>query len=322
MNKVVLDVQDLKTYFVGRNRIVRAVDGVSFSLSQGEALGIVGESGSGKTITCLSLLKLVPKPAARIVGGKIIFRGEDIIPKSEAEMRKLRGSRISMILQDPMTSLNPAFNVGNQVAEPIKIHQSADSHSIKQRVIDILRRVNIPSPESRVSDFPHQLSGGMRQRVVGAMAISCQPDILIADEPTTALDATIQVQYLQLLKEIQKETNVSLIYVTHNFGIVARMCDRVAVMYAGRIVENAGVDEIFDKPRHPYTMNLMRCVPRIEAKVDRLETIDGKPPSLHDLPKGCAFAPRCEKAFQRCREEPPPEIEASRGWKVRCWSYN
>lgn len=321
MKKPVLEVENLKTYFFTRKRVVKAVDGVSFSLSQGEALGIVGESGCGKSVTCLSILKLVPQPAGRIVGGRILFQGEDIIPKSEEEMRKLRGSCISMILQDPLTSLNPAFTIGSQVTEAIRIHQTVSKKSLRQKAIDILCQLNIPAPEARLGNYPHQMSGGMRQRVVGAMALSCQPSILIADEPTTCLDATIQAQYLRLLQQVKQETNVSLIYITHDFGIVAKMCDRVAVMYAGKIVESAGVREIFNTPRHPYTVSLLKCVPNLATKVKRLVTIDGQPPTLYNLPEGCSFAPRCPQAQKRCTQESPPLVEISPGCQVRCWLF-
>jgi ABC-type dipeptide/oligopeptide/nickel transport system ATPase component len=249
---VVLEVEDLHTYFFTRMGVVKAVDGVSFSLRQGETLGIVGESGCGKTMTALSLLRLVPKPAARIVQGKILLQGENLLDKSENEMRQIRGSRISMILQDPQTSLNPVFTIGNQLIEAIQIHHRDGHRSLVQRAIESLKQVRLAAPERRVQDYPHQMSGGMKQRVVGAIAISCEPRVIIADEPTTSLDVTIQAQYLRLLREIQDETNLALIFITHDFGIVAKMCDRVVVMYAGRHVESGPVREIFNNPAHPY----------------------------------------------------------------------
>jgi len=271
------------------------VDGVSFSLRQGETLGIVGESGCGKTMTALSLLRLIPKPAARIVSGQIILDGEDIVGKSDNEMREIRGRKISMILQDPQTSLNPVFTIGNQLIEALGIHQRSPRKQMITRAVDALKNVRVAAPERRLEDFPHQMSGGMKQRVIGAIAISSGPKVIIADEPTTALDVTIQLQYLRLLKDIQAETGLAIIFITHDFGIVARMCDRVAVMYAGRIVESAGVRDLFNKPKHPYTQALMASVPQME-RTDRLFAIDGQPPALYALPPGCRFAARCQHA--------------------------
>ncbi|MCI0371632.1 MAG: ABC transporter ATP-binding protein, partial [candidate division NC10 bacterium] len=296
MGRSLLDVKDLRTYFFTRWGVVKAVDGVSFALSEGESLGIVGESGCGKTMTALSILRLVPRPAGRIVGGEIRLEGEDLLRKSEREMRRIRGSRISMVLQDPMSSLNPVFTVGEQVAEALRIHQHLAGTRLWNQARDLLGLVKIPSPEIRLRAYPHQMSGGMRQRVVGAIAIACRPGILIADEPTTSLDVTIQAQYLRLLKDLQKEMGLALIFITHDFGIVAKMCDRVAVMYAGRIVEHAGVRELFNHPRHPYTVALLNSVPRLERRVERLASIEGQPPPLYDLPEGCPFAPRCAHA--------------------------
>ncbi|HXV09900.1 MAG TPA: ABC transporter ATP-binding protein, partial [Burkholderiales bacterium] len=294
LGDVILEVEDLHTYCFTRFGTVKAVDGVSFSLRQGEVLGIVGESGSGKTMTALSLLKLTPRPAARIVKGAIRLEGEDLIPKSEQEMRQIRGRRISMILQDPQTSLNPVFTVGNQLIEAIEIqHADEKKPSLVKRAVEGLKQVKVAAPERRVTDYPHQISGGMKQRVVGAIAISCEPKIIIADEPTTSLDVTIQAQYLRLLREIQEATNLALIFITHDFGIVAKMCDRVLVMYAGRIVESGSVRDIFNHPSHPYTQALLRSVPSMDEDVERLYSIDGQPPALWDLPEGCRFAPRC-----------------------------
>src|SRR6266850_505869 len=316
---VVLRVEDLHTYCFTRWGVVKAVDGVSFSLRQGEALGIVGESGCGKTMTALSLLRLVPRPAARIVSGKIILEGENLLEKTEREMRQIRGRRISMILQDPQTSLNPVFTVGNQLIEAIKIHHHDGHRSLVRRAIDGLKQVRVAAPERRVQDYPHQISGGMKQRVVGAIAISCEPRVIIADEPTTSLDVTIQAQYLRLLREIQEETNLAVIFITHDFGIVAKMCDRVIVMYAGRVVEDGPVRAIFNHPSHPYTQALLASVPTMDERVDRLYSISGQPPALWDLPAGCRFAPRCPHADQRCRRDYPPCFTAGEGHTADCW---
>jgi oligopeptide/dipeptide ABC transporter ATP-binding protein len=289
-------------------------------LRQGEALAIVGESGSGKSMTALSLLQLLPRPAARVVKGAIRLEGENLLEKTEKEMREVRGRRISMILQDPQTSLNPVFTIGNQLIEAINIHHHNNAdRSLVQRAIDGLKQVRVAAPERRVSDYPHQISGGMKQRVVGAIAISCEPKIIIADEPTTSLDVTIQAQYLRLLREIQEATNLALIFITHDFGIVAKMCDRVMVMYAGRAVETGPVRDIFNHPSHPYTQALLRSVPSMDEDVDRLYSITGQPPALWDLPEGCRFAARCPHADDRCRREYPPSFSVSNGHAANCW---
>lgn len=318
-DRLVLEVDDLKTSFFTRWGVVKAVDGVSFSLRQKESLGLVGESGCGKSVTALSLLRLVPQPAGRIVGGKIRLLGEELLSKSEREMRKVRGRLISMILQDPMTSLNPVFRIGFQVGEAIQMHQGLRGKSLWDKAKEVLRLVNIPAPEARLRSYPHEMSGGMRQRVVGAIALSCQPAVLIADEPTTSLDVTIQAQYLKLLRDIQRESSMSLIFITHDFGIVAQMCDRVAVMYAGKIVERGSVLEIFDCPTHPYTQALLAAVLPVEGRPKRLFSIEGQPPSLHDLPPGCPFYERCIRRRDRCRENYPAEVEVSPGHSVNCW---
>ncbi len=319
MEKVILKVEDLRTYFSTHLGEVKAIDGVSFYVREGETLGIVGESGSGKTVTSLSILRLVEKPAGKIVGGKIIFDGKNLLELSEEEMRSYRGKMISMILQDPMASLNPVFTIGDQVAEPVQLHQKLQGHQIIEAVISALRMLKIPSPETRLRDYPHQMSGGMKQRVGGAIAISCHPKLLIADEPTTALDATIQAQYLALLRDIQRQTNVAIIFITHDFGIVAKMCHRVAVMYAGKIVETAATRELFERPKHPYTIALLNSVPRLERKVDRLYYMEGQPPQMVNLPPGCRFHPRCPDVQEICREQEPPEVEISDGHFVSCW---
>ena len=315
----VIDVRDLKTYFFTRRGVVKAVDGVSFSLRRGETLGLVGESGCGKSVTCLSMLRLEPKPAGRIVGGEIFLNGENLLKKNNKEMRQIRGKYISMILQDPMTSLNPVFNIGFQVMESIKIHQGLRGNGLRQKAMEVLELVRISSPETRLRNYPHELSGGMRQRVVGAISLSCQPAVLIADEPTTSLDVTIQAQYLRLLKDIQRETGVSLIFVTHDLGIVAQVCDEIAVMYAGKIVEKGSVLEIFDHPMHPYTQALLAAVPQMESDVKQLFSIKGQPPILNNLPTGCYFHPRCVHVMDKCRESYPPTVEVSPGHPVNCW---
>ena len=317
-NEPILSVEDLQTHFFNLSGVVKAVDGISFQLRPGETLGIVGESGSGKSMTAWSILGLVPKPAGRIVGGRILYRGENLLEKSDAAMREIRGKGICMVMQDPSTSLNPVFTVGNQIYETLSMDSRQSRGRLRQRAIEILNSVRIPAPERRISAFPHQMSGGMRQRVVGAIAMSRGPDVLIADEPTTSLDATIQLQYLSLLKEIQARTGAAIIFITHDFGIVARMCDRVAVMYAGKIVEQADVIQLFDNPSHPYTEALLRSVPNLEDETDFLPSIEGQPPSLDDLPSGCSFAPRCPYVFDRC-EEYPPEFDIEPGHIARCW---
>ena len=316
---VILEVNDLRTYFFTRTAEVKAVDGVSFNLRQGETLGIVGESGCGKTVTALSLLRLVPKPAGRIVGGEILLNGEDLVQKSDQEMRHVRGRQISMILQDPQTSLNPVFTIGNQLIESLALARSESSKNLVQRAVEGLRRVNVAAPERRLEDFPHQMSGGMKQRVVGAIAMALEPGLIIADEPTTALDVTIQLQYLRLLKEIQARTGLGIIFITHDFGVVARMCDRVAVMYAGRIVEQGDVRDLFNNASHPYTQALIESVPKLEERVDRLYSIEGQPPLLWDLPVGCRFADRCPHVRDRCIGEYPPSYTVNEGHSADCW---
>lgn len=319
MSKVLLEVEDLRTFFFTRRGLVKAVDGISFHVREGETFGLVGESACGKTVTALSILRLLPEPAGRIVGGKIILDGTNLLELDKKEMRAYRGRMISMILQDPMTSLNPVYTVGDQIAESVRLHQGLRDEKVEQEVISALRLLRIPSPEVILRDYPFQLSGGMRQRVVGAIAMSCRPRLLIADEPTTALDATIQAQYLALFKDIQKQTNVSIIFITHDFGVIANMCRRVAVMYAGKIVETATTSELFKAPKHPYTSALINSVPRLDRKDDRLYSIKGQPPSLLNLPPGCRFAPRCPIAKAVCREQEPPEVKISGGHYVSCW---
>ncbi len=316
---MLLEVRDLHAHLQTRWGLVKAVDGVSFSVEAGETLGVVGESGSGKTMTALALLRLLPAPAGRIVKGQVLLEGEDLVTKSEREMRKVRGRRISMILQDPQTSLNPVFNVGNQLVEALRAHRAEGRAALRQRAEEALRGVKVAAPADRLRAFPHQMSGGMKQRVVGAIAIAPEPKLLIADEPTTALDVTIQLQYLMLLKDVQARMGLGMLFITHDFGIVARMCDRVAVMYAGRIVESGPVRELFKSPQHPYTQALMASVPRMEGRVERLPSIDGQPPALHRLPGGCRFAPRCRYAEERCRAEYPPTFTVGSLHEAACW---
>jgi len=315
-----LEVRHLSTHYVSARgaRVTRAVDDVSLTVGEGETLGIVGESGSGKTTLALSLLRLLP-PAARIVSGEIWFEGEDLLTKSHREMRRVRGKRIAMILQDPLASLNPLFTVGDQVAEPLRVHEGASRGSAWARARELLRAVRIAAPETRVREYPHQLSGGMRQRIVGAIAISCGPRLLIADEPTTSLDLTIQAQYLQLLRDLQRDRGLAMIFITHNLGIVARMCDHVAVMYAGRLVEAGPVARIFSSAAHPYTQALLESIPRMADGRKRLTAIDGQPPDPVALPPGCAFHPRCPKVLERCRKEAPPEVRVAASHTSRCW---
>jgi len=315
-----LEVRNLSTHYVSARgtRVTRAVDDVTLTLEAGATLGIVGESGSGKTTLALSLLRLLP-PAGRIVSGEISFEGEDLLRKSNAEMRRIRGKRIAMILQDPMASLNPLFTVGDQIAEPIRVHDGASRRSAWSRAQELLKAVRIAAPETRVREYPHQLSGGMRQRIVGAIAISCEPRLLIADEPTTSLDLTIQAQYLNLLRDLQRAHRLALIFITHNLGIVAKMCDQVAVMYGGRLVESGPVARIYNAPAHPYTRALLESIPRLGDSRTRLTAIDGQPPDPAALPGGCAFHPRCPKVMDRCRAEAPPEFSVANAHTSRCW---
>ena len=315
----VLDVRDLRTHLHTRWGVVRAVDGVSFTVDSGETLGLVGESGSGKSMTCLSIMRLTPRPAARTVGGEIRLDGEDLLAMSEREMTRVRGARVSMILQDPMSSLNPVFSIGMQVREPLVHHLRLRGLALTERALALLTAVGIPSPAARMRAYPHQLSGGMRQRVVGAMAMSAPPRLLIADEPTTALDLTIQAQYLKLLKDLQRRHGLAMIFVTHNLGIVAKMCDRVAVMYAGRIVESGPVRRLFDAPAHPYTRALLASVPRLGVARARLAAIDGQPPDGAALPPGCAFQPRCPDAVAQCTTSAPVPSVVGEGHVAACW---
>lgn len=318
--KPLLKVENLKTYLHLRRGVVRAVDGVDLEVAEGETLGIVGESGSGKTMTSLSMLRLLPKPSGRIVEGSITLDGTDLVKLSEEEMvRDWRGRRISMVSQDPLTSLNPVFSIGDQVGAPFRYHKLAEGRGPVRRAVEaVLGRVRIPSPAKRIDDYPHQFSGGMRQRVVTAMAISCSPRLLIADEPTSALDVTIQVQMMELFRELQRDSGVGIIMITHDLGVAAGICHRIAVMYAGRVVESGDVREIFRNPVHPYTRGLLNSIPHLGHKRRRLEAIAGQPPSLIDPPKGCRFAARCPQRMPRC-DDYPTQFEVSSSHKAACW---
>ena len=316
-----LEVKDLRTHFHTRAGVVRAVDGVDLYLDHGELLGLVGESGCGKSITALSIMRLI-SPPGKIVSGEIIFDGKDLLKFSDEEMRQIRGDDIAMIFQDPMTSLNPVFTVGEQIAEALRLHRKLSRSAARDAAIEAMREVAIPDPARRIDDYPHQLSGGMRQRVMIAMALACDPKLLIADEPTTALDVTIQAQILELLNELRKSRDLAVLLITHDLGVVAETADRVAVMYTGKIVEESPVDELFARPKHPYTEGLLRSVPKLSiedvAKKERLETIEGVVPRPTDLPPGCHFEPRCRHRMPRCREGEIPLYGLEGGVKVRC----
>ncbi|XWN34000.1 MAG: ABC transporter ATP-binding protein [Devosia sp.] len=319
----VLDVRNLETHLMVKSGALPVVDGVSFSVNAGETLGIVGESGCGKSMTALSIMRVLPRPIGKIVGGEILLRGDNLVSKTEAEMTAIRGSRLGMILQDPHTSLNPLYSVGNQVIEALKINDGAGSGgSLLDRAVAMLRKVNVADAQRRVHAYPHQMSGGMKQRVVGAIAISGAPDVIIADEPTTALDVTIQLQYLKLLQGIQAETGMAMLFITHDLGIVANLCHRLIVMYAGRIVEEGSVRDVFKAPSHPYTEALLNSVPAMNKKVDRLYAIKGQPPALTKDRVGCSFAPRCPYADDTCRSlSPTPSagLSGSPDHRASCW---
>ena len=327
--EIVLEIEDLKTHFFTPDGVVRAVDGVSCEVRRGETLGVVGESGCGKSVTALSVLRLVADPPGRIVGGNIRFEGKDLLGASDADMEAIRGNDISMIFQEPMTSLNPLYTVGKQIGEAVALHQGVSKREAMERAVEMLRRVHIPEPESRAHSYPHQLSGGMRQRVMIAMALCCNPKVLIADEPTTALDVTIQAQILELMREMQGSYGQAIVLITHDMGVVAENADRVIVMYAGRKVEEAEVDELFDHPGHPYTKGLLGAIPSLEVAAGsggaagggrgRLNEIEGMVPSLANLPPGCTFAERCAYAGDECRNAYPPHREHRPGHWVACW---
>jgi peptide/nickel transport system ATP-binding protein len=315
-----LNVTNLKTYFRTMDGVVKAVDGVDFSLKPGQTLGIVGESGCGKSVTSLSVMRLVDQPGW-IAGGRMLFRGTDLAKISEKEMRGIRGDEISMIFQEPMTSLNPVFTVGNQVMEAITEHRKVSKHEALAQTVDLFRMVGIPSPERRVKDYPHNMSGGMRQRVMIAMALALQPDLLIADEPTTALDVTIQAQILELIKDLRVRVNTAVMLITHDIGVVAEMADEVVVMYTGKVVEHGTVLQVLKTPKHPYTVGLLNSIPSLGQKGTRLNVIPGTVPSPLNLPRGCPFAPRCPHVMAICREEHPPLKTLDDGSAARCWLY-
>ncbi|TIH18465.1 ABC transporter ATP-binding protein [Marinifilum sp. JC120] len=319
MTAPILKIKNLTTSFATPGGIIKAVDNASLDLGQGETLAIVGESGCGKTVLSLSVMGLIPDPPGRITEGQVIYRDQDLVQLSEQEMQKIRGNHLSMVFQEPMTSLNPVFKIGDQIGETLRLHKGMDKQQAAEAAVDALKLVGIPNPHKRLNNFPHELSGGMRQRVMIAMALICSPEVLIADEPTTALDVTIQSQILRLLDDLKHKMNGSLMLITHDLGVVARVATRVAVMYAGQIVESASISEIFKDPLHPYTQGLLNSVPRLGCRTE-LIPIPGNVPALLDLPQGCRFHPRCERAFNLCREQ-EPQLLSKDGRLVRCWLH-
>jgi len=322
MTEPLLSVQDLKTYFFTDEGVAKAVDGVSFDVGQQETLGIVGESGCGKSVTALSILRLIPDPPGRIVGGSIHFRGQDLAALSEREMRKIRGNDITMIFQEPMTSLNPVYTVGDQIMEVLRLHRDVSKDEARKRTIELLGRVRIPDPEQRVDEYPHQLSGGQRQRVMIAMALACDPALLIADEPTTALDVTVQAQILELLNHLQREFGMSIMLITHDLGVIAETAHRVVVMYAGVVAEVGTAEQVFGGPNHPYTEGLKASIPKLGEKRERLHTIPGSVPSPYEEIVGCPFQNRCPYVMERCKREFPPLYEVGSGHQDRCFLYD
>ncbi|MBI3942582.1 MAG: ABC transporter ATP-binding protein [Chloroflexi bacterium] len=318
-----LEVKDLRTVFNTQDGQVHAVNGISYNLNEGETLGIVGESGSGKSVSVMSVMRLIPQPPGKIAGGEVIFNGRDILKMSDEEVRQIRGNRIAMIFQDPMTSLNPVLTINQQISEALTLHLGMDKDQAKKRTIELLEMVGIPGARNRVDDYPHQFSGGMRQRVMIAMGLACNPQLLIADEPTTALDVTIQAQILDLVARLKEELGMAIIWITHDLGVIAGLADRVVVMYAGFIIEQAEVRDLYGNPRHPYTLGLMRSVPRVDqARKVKLQPIEGFPPDLIDLPKGCPFAARCWFRIDKCLEENPPLLQTENpGHRSACWRW-
>ncbi|MGI6540895.1 MAG: ABC transporter ATP-binding protein [Bacillota bacterium] len=321
MGEPLLDIRNLKTCFYTEDGIVPAIEDVSFSLNRGETVGIVGESGSGKSVTALSVMRLIPNPPGRIEAGEVVFEGENLLEKPIGEMRQIRGNEIAMIFQEPMTSLNPVLTVGDQIMESIILHQRLGKQDAKDKAVHMLKLVGIPSPERRVNDYPHQMSGGMRQRVMIAMALSCNPKLLIADEPTTALDVTVQAQILELMMALKDELGTSVMLITHDLGVIAETADKVVVMYAGKVVEEAGVKELFREPAHPYTVGLLGSIPKLNEDTRRLQSIDGVVPSPFSMPKGCRFSPRCRCAMDICRQQEPGFADIADGHRVSCWQY-
>ncbi len=318
----ILQVKDLKTTFYTDEAVIHAVDGVSFDMQPGEVLGLVGESGCGKSVVSLSIMRLVYYPPGKIEGGEVLFRGKNLLSVSEAQMRKIRGNEIAMIFQEPMTSFNPVYTIGNQVTEAIKLHQGLEGITAKKKAIEMFKLVGIPRAEEILSEYPHQLSGGMRQRAMIAMALSCNPNLLIADEPTTALDVTIQAQILELMKGLKRKINTAIIFITHDLGVIAEMAEHVAVMYAGKIVEDADIGSLFTEPLHPYTIGLMQSKPKLEEEKDILAFIPGAVPNPMEMPVGCSFNPRCKHVMEICRRQMPELIEIKSGHKVRCWLHS
>lgn len=316
-----LRVSNLRACFYTEDGVVPAVDGVSFSVDKGETIGIVGESGCGKSVTALSIMRLIPNPPGKIIEGDIVFEGENILEKSESAMRHIRGNYISMIFQEPMTSLNPVFTIGDQISEAIVLHQKVGKREARKKTIEMLELVGIPSAERRVDEYPHQMSGGMRQRVMIAMALSCNPKLLIADEPTTALDVTIQAQILDLMLKLKQDLGTAIMLITHDLGVIAETVNKVVVMYAGKIVESADVVSIFNRPEHPYTLGLLGSIPKVNEDRERLQVIDGVVPNPFDLPAGCRFHPRCSFVRDICREEEPGLVDVEDGHQVRCWKF-
>lgn len=319
--KYLLAIENLKTYFFTENGIIKAVDGLDLIISPGETLGLVGESGCGKSVTALSILRLIPSPPGRIVEGKIFLNDCDLLELNQSAMRKIRGKEISMIFQEPMTSLNPVFTIGDQISETLKFHQGLSKKEALSRSVELLKMVGIASPKSRINDYPHQLSGGMRQRVMIAIALSCDPKLMIADEPTTALDVTIQSQILELMHQLQEKTKTAILIITHDLGVIAEHADRVAVMYAGKIVEYADGDQLFNNPLHPYSFGLLESIPRIETRRNRLNVIPGLVPNPINLPPGCKFGDRCSYVWEKCLSQEPNLIDLGDGHLVRCWKY-
>lgn len=314
-----LEVKNLKTYFYTDDGVAKAVDDVSFSLDKGETLGLVGESGCGKSVSALSIMRLIPDPPGKIAGGEILFKGKDLLKIPESEMQDIRGNDIGMIFQEPMTSLNPVFTCGDQIEEAVILHQKLSKEDAKVKAIEMLKLVGIPAPEQRYNEYPHQLSGGMRQRIMIAMALSCNPEILIADEPTTALDVTVQAQILELINKLQRELGMGVIMITHDLGVIAEVSTRVAVMYASKIAEYGSVDQIFYNPKHPYTISLLNSIPKLSKSKSRLATIEGNVPPPTNYPKGCHFCTRCSFAIEKCWTEPPPVVQIEPGHTAACW---
>jgi oligopeptide/dipeptide ABC transporter ATP-binding protein len=319
MKEKLIEIKRLKTEFTIEGVPRRIIDDISFEIYRGEVLGVVGESGSGKSVTAKSILRLITSPPGKITGGEILFNGKDILKMDMDNLMKIRGNAISMIFQEPMSSLNPVFTCGDQIKEGVRLHQNMDNRSARQKAIELLKMVGIPMPEQRIDSYPHELSGGMRQRIMIAMALSCSPQLLIADEPTTALDPTIQAQILDLIRKVQKEIGMSVMYITHDLGVVAETCDRVMVMYAGQIVEKADVAELFTKPGHPYTQGLLKAIPRLNTKRERLYVIKGMVPHFADMPVGCSFHPRCSYAGDQCVEQKPTLRKIKEGHLAACW---